>query len=281
MSPNQRASRDLEVRVDRLPNQLSPHEIDLVVEASDVDCKPKGKVIFGITLPAQIFPHVRFFCNSIEAYVTASTAAHRPQISRQTWRERNVAAHVAQLDVPLSKRYVALTRWLPYGGDGGPSGYRVERGRWVVEEALWDRQEGRLLWLALRNVYTDDVYKEGRIWGLPLNFKRYYEYQLPAVLTRRGEVRQHAPVPGSRWLPAHEIPNWASEQHAAIVLANSFYQKGDRWPARSLYVPIRTPDQAPYVSKKFEWGKESWFSHGLTPEPTASPLLDVQTHAVL
>jgi len=272
--PEQRASRDLEVHLDALPDVLDVDQIEVVVEVSDEYCKPKFAKLMGITLPVPTTPHAPFFCKAIETYADASPRARSPLLSRQIWRERSVAAHVAQLDVPLGKRYVALTRWR------GLSGV-TKNGRWVVEEALWDREQGRLLWLALRSIYTDDEYKKGSVWGMALNLKRYYEYLLPATLGQRGAVRGHAPVPGSRWVPAAEIPTWSSDQQAAIVLANAYFTSGDRWPGRAWLFPIRASDQAGFVLKRIEWGQQSWFESALLPEPAATPPMDIRTHALL
>jgi hypothetical protein len=223
-----------------------------------------------------------FFCKTVEAYVSATPPANPLLLSRQIWQERNIAAHVAQLDVPLNKRYLALTRWRAYGG--APPHYAtmaIQSGRWVVEELLWDREQGRLLWLALRGLYTDDIYEQGRVWGLDLYLKRYYQHQLPAVLTRRGEVRSHAPVAGGRWVPAAEIPTWSSSERAAIALVNTYVGPGDRWPGRDRRFLIRAEDQAPHVFQKFQWGEASWFQHEITPEMAVTPRLDYLTHAVL
>jgi len=272
--PEQRASRDLEVHVDALPDVLDVDQIDVVVEASDEYCKPKFTSLMGITLPMPTTPHAPFFCKAIETYAPTSPQGRSPLLSRQIWRERSVAAHVAQLDVPLARRYVVLTRWRGLGGV-------TKSGRWVVEEALWDREQGRLLWLALRSIYTDDEYKKGSVWGMALNLKRYYEYQLPTTLGQRGAVRGHAPVPGSRWVPVAEMPTWASDQRAAIVLANAYFISGDRWPGRAWLFPIRAADQAAFVFKRIEWGQESWFESALLPELAATPPMDIRTHALL
>jgi len=272
--PEQRASRDLEVHVDALPDVLDVDQIEVVVEVSDEYCKPKFTKLMGITLPVPATPHAPFFCKAIETYAETSPQGRSPLLSRQIWRERSVAAHVAQLDVPLGKRYVVLTRWRGLGGV-------TKSGRWVVEEALWDREQGRLLWLALRSVYTDDEFKKGSVWGMALNLKRYYEYLLPATLGQRGAVRDHAPVPGSRWVPVAEIPTWSSDQRAAIALANAYFTAGDRWPGRAWQFPIRAADQAAFVLKRFEWGQESWFQSALLPESAATPPTDVRTHALL
>lgn len=272
--PDQRASRDLEVHLDALPDALDFEQVEVVVEASDEYCRPKSVKLMGISLPAPTAPHAPFFCKAIEAYAETGPARGRPVLSRQIWRERGVAAHVAQLDLPLAKRYVALTRWRGVGGV-------TKSGRWIVEEALWDREQGRLLWLALRSIYTDDEFEKGRIWGMALNLKRYYAYQLPAVLGQRGAVRGHAPVPGSRWVPAADVAGWASDQRAAIALVNTYTSPGDRWPGRGRWFPVRAAEQPAFVFQRFEWGQESWFQHGLVPEAAVTPALDFRTHALL
>ncbi len=280
--PDLTASRDMEVRIDRLPDQLPADEIEVVVEASDEYCKPKSHKVLGLTLQVPVSANASFFCKTLESYVNDNPPGNPLLLSRQIWQERNIAAHVAQLDVPLNKRYLALTRWRAYGGaPPHDATMAIARGRWVVEELLWDREQGRLLWLALRSIYTDDIYEQGRVWALGLYLKRYYQYQLPAVLTRRGEVRSHAPVPGGRWVPAAEIPAWSSGERAALALVHTYAGAGDRWPGRERRFPTRGADQAPFVFQKFEWGQTSWFNHELAPEMAVSPRLDYLTHAVL
>jgi hypothetical protein len=126
LGPNQLASRDLEVRFDRLPDQLPADQIEVVVEASDEYCKPKTYKVMGITLPVPVMAHATFFCQVLEAYGLQGESKHRPRLSRQIWQERDIASHVAQLDVPPSERYLALTR------RGETRGHApVPGGRWV------------------------------------------------------------------------------------------------------------------------------------------------------
>jgi hypothetical protein len=77
------------------------------------------------------------------------------------------------------------------------------------------------------------------------------------------------------------LPAWSSERNAAIALVNTYTRSGDRWPGRSRRVAVRAADQAPFVRKKFEWGKESWFQHELSPQLAVLSDLDYLTHALL
>ncbi len=113
--PNQNKAYDLEVRRDTLPDTLPAEEIEVVVEASDESCKPRSTKLMGISLPVPVAPGAPFFCQHIATYVNSHAGALPVRLSRQTWLLRDVAAHMAALDVPVQRHHVLLSRWRIYG----------------------------------------------------------------------------------------------------------------------------------------------------------------------
>ncbi|MCY4744567.1 hypothetical protein NYO99_06235 [Pelomonas sp. UHG3] len=280
--PNQYNAHDLEVRRDALPDTLATEDIEVVVEASDEYCKPRFTKLIGISVPIPVAPGVEFFCRQLATYADSHAGALPVRLSRQTWQQRDVGAHVAQLDVPAQRRHVLLSRWRIYDAETNPYGL-VPRMRWTVEEALWDRTEQRLLWHALRTIYTDDVYEKGRIWGMQLHLKRYFAYTLPSMLGQRGQTRAHAPVPGSQWVAPADIAGWRSDTQGAIAFVNNHFTSGLRDFRRSKVFDLRPADQ-PYVAppiKKDWWASEAWMKDEHPPIPGITPPMDPFTHALL
>jgi len=278
--PDQYNAKDFEARLDALPDELPADQIDVVVEASDEFCKPKSTKLLGISMPVPVAPAATFFCQKMAAYLDGYAGKLPVRLSRQIWTQRKVADHVAALDLPVQRRYVLLSRWRAY--DVGMNAYGlVPRMRWVVEEALWDRTDNRTLWHALRNVYTDDVYEGGRIWGMQIYLKRYFEYTLPSTLGNRGTVRNHAPVPDGRWISAGQMTAWQSDARAAIAFVNNHTSPGPRDLLRSKSIRIRAEAQAPYARGKVEWASEEWMRLEYPPEMALTPPMDYGSHALL
>jgi len=278
--PKQYNAADLEVRRDALPDELPADQIEVVVEASDEYCKPKSTRMLGISIPVPVEPAATFFCGQIQAYLDGPAGAVPVRLSRQIWTQRKVADQVAALDVAPERRYLALSRWRPYDVAMNSAGL-VPRMRWVVEEVLWDRVDSKLLWHALRNIYTDDAYEGGRIWGMRLHLRRYFAFTLPATLSRRGEVRNHAPVPGGRWVPSEQMAGWQSASQSALAFVNTYSSPGLRDFTRSKFIRIRAQAQAPYVSTKVDWASEAWMRLEHPPEKALTPAMDYGTHAML
>jgi hypothetical protein len=278
--PNQYNAYDLEVRRDTLPDTLAAEDIEVVVEASDEYCLPRSAKFMGISLPVPVAPAVPFFCRQIATYVEGSAGALPVRLSRQTWQLRDVAAHVAALDVPVQRRQVLLSRWRPYDAETNAYGL-VPRMRWVVEEALWDRTAQRLLWHALRVIYTDDVSEAGRIWGMQLHLKRYFAYTLPGVLGKRGLTRAHAPVPGAQWVAAADMAGWRSDTQGAIAFMNSYDTSGVRRLPRGASFPLRPADQPAETRARMEWASEAWLKDEHPPKSGQTPRMDSNTHALL
>ena len=278
--PNQSNANDLEIRRDALPAELPVDEIEVVVEASDEYCKPKSSKLLGISIPVPVAPAASFFCQQMAAYLNVHAGALPVQLSRQIWSKRKAADQVAGLDVALQRRYVLLSRWRAYDVEMNPYGL-VPRMRWVVEEVLWDRAESKPLWHALRNIYTNDVYEGGRVWGIQLNLRRYFEFTLPATLSSRGVARAHAPVPDGRWIATEQITGWQSTSRAAIAFVNSYAGPGVRDFRRSKSIRVRSATQAPYLAGKVDWASDAWMRMGHPPETATTPPMDFGTHALL
>lgn len=278
--PNQYNAHDLDVRRDALPDTLPTEDIEVVVEASDEYCKPRSKKLLGVSLPVPVAPGVEFFCAQLATYADSHAGALPLRLSHQTWQLRDVAAHVAQLDVPAQRRHVLLSRWRIYDTETNAYGL-VPRMRWTVEEALWERTGQRLLWHALRTVYTDDVYEKGRIWGLQLHLKRYFAYTLPSMLGQRGQTRAHAPVPGSQWVAPADIAAWRSDTQGAIAFVNNHFTSGRRNFPRSKVFLLRPADQPAEPLAKVDWASEAWMKDEHPPKAGRTPPMDSNTHALL
>ena len=155
--PFQYSARDLEVRLDSLPDSIPSEQIEIVLEASDIRCKPGHAKFLGMNIPIVVPAAMANFCRQVDTYLGAHKGPIPLQLSRKDWTHRKLAAQVQELDVSLGRRYVLLSRWRYYDAVGDASN-AVRSVRWIAEEALWDREERKALWHSLQNIYCDDHY---------------------------------------------------------------------------------------------------------------------------
>lgn len=273
-------AHDLEVKIDRLPDEIAAADIEMVVEASDSRCKPKPVKLLGISVPAVPPAATSHFCGQLEAYLGKHPGPIPMQLSRKDWTFRKVADQVQNLDVPLARRYVLLSIWRQQ--DSEVDAYAtVRKVRWVVEEALWDRDTRAVLWHSLRNIYWDDHYEGGKVWGAQIELRRHFAFRLPANLMHRALVRQHAPVPGGRWVPAADVESWQSETKAAIGFVNTHIGNTPRTYYRGISFPIRAESQPRYLSERHVWGEDESMRKENIPILGLTPPFDIRTYGLL
>lgn len=277
--PNQHNAHDLEVRIDRLPDEISANDIEIALEASDNLCKPKQVKLLGLNLPSDVHPATAAFCRFVDQYAGMHQGAIALQLSRRTWTHRKVADQVSDLDTVLGKRYVLLSRWRHYDAD--VDGYLVVRSvRWVAEEALWDRQTRQVLWHSLRNIYCDDLHEGGRVWGTLVGLRRHFAHWLPAVLTQRVLQRQHSPVPEGRWVPAAETEAWQSPNRAALAFVNTQVGQRYRFAPRGIWFPIR-PQSQPRLDPEAYFQGRQLDAQGVPAAGWLTPPIDKNSYALL
>ena len=200
---------------DELPDSIPADQIEVRVDARPADCSPEPKRFLGLPVMT-VRPQMADFCKSLDAFLRQQPSPlplPTSLVAKGIADTASVSAAVASLEPAPTRHYVALVRWGHVEDRQGPY--------WLLEEVLFDREQGRWLWHAGRR-YENRFDRE---WGPRLRnatLAAQFLHGLPQSLASRGTHRIQVPLAGARWVAPAEAATWQPEPDRAglIVVSN-------------------------------------------------------------